>query len=292
MTFVNFDPCGRMLYFLLSQYLNVFYAVISEVPTVLTLSNDRAEDFTRVSNLFIDEYMSDANDAQLKIYLYLQRMMNAGLTTTVLSLAEKFNFTEKEVLRSLRYWEKRGLLALHFDSEKNLTGIHFCDLPAAPAKAAEPTVVTITGAVLPAAAPRKSTARASASANMEALRAFQADEKRKELLFIIERYIGKPLSPAEIKTIYYIAEVLKFNDELIDFLVQYCVDHGKKDFRYIEKVALNWAENGITTSEEAAKQQYPGRGRRSRSTAAVTAFNKFEQNQYNFAELEQTILEN
>lgn len=28
---------------------------------------------TAISNLFIDEYMSDANDAQLKIYLFLIR---------------------------------------------------------------------------------------------------------------------------------------------------------------------------------------------------------------------------
>ena len=28
-------------------------------------------DITIVSNVFIDEYMKDANDAQLKIYLYL-----------------------------------------------------------------------------------------------------------------------------------------------------------------------------------------------------------------------------
>jgi len=32
---------------------------------------DNYADFTVVSNVFIDEYMEDANDAQLKIYLYL-----------------------------------------------------------------------------------------------------------------------------------------------------------------------------------------------------------------------------
>ena len=30
-----------------------------------------AKEQTAVSNLFIDEYMADANDAQLKIYLFL-----------------------------------------------------------------------------------------------------------------------------------------------------------------------------------------------------------------------------
>jgi len=36
-------------------------------------------------------------------------------------------------------------------------------------------------------------------------------------------------------------------------LIQYCVDRGKKDFKYIEKVALNWAEEGITTPKQAQK---------------------------------------
>ena len=32
---------------------------------------------TSVSNIFIDEYMSDANGEFVKIYLYLLRLMNA-----------------------------------------------------------------------------------------------------------------------------------------------------------------------------------------------------------------------
>ena len=62
-------------------------------------------DQTSISNLFIDEYMADANDAQLKIYLFLIRMMNANLPTSVTDIADKFNYTEKDVLRSLTYWE-------------------------------------------------------------------------------------------------------------------------------------------------------------------------------------------
>ena len=47
------------------------------------------------------------------------------------------------------------------------------------------------------------------------------------------------------------SDVLHFSDDLIDYLIQYCVERGKKDFRYMEKVALNWAEEGITTPEQA-----------------------------------------
>ena len=69
---------------------------------MFTIYNDRDNDATSVSNLFIDEYMKDANDAQLKVYLFLLRMMSSGRSTSISRLADQFNHTEKEVLRSLQ----------------------------------------------------------------------------------------------------------------------------------------------------------------------------------------------
>ena len=41
---------------------------------------------------------------------------------------------------------------------------------------------------------------------------------------------------------------------MVYVLLQYCVDRGKKDFKYIEKVAVSWAEDGITTPKQAQKR--------------------------------------
>lgn len=85
----------------------------------LTIYPDNHVDSTVVSNLFIDEYMKDANDAQLKVYLYLLRMMSAHLATSVSDIADRFNHTEKDVLRALRYWEKQQqLLSLDYDGTR------------------------------------------------------------------------------------------------------------------------------------------------------------------------------
>ena len=80
-----------------------------------TIYQDNYADTTIVSNLFIDEYMKDANDAQIKIYLYLLRMMSAHKATSVSDIADKFNHTEKDVMRALKYWEKNNLLALEYN---------------------------------------------------------------------------------------------------------------------------------------------------------------------------------
>ena len=96
----------------------------------VTISHNLGEDSTNVSNIFIDEYMQDANDAQIKIYLFLLRMMSANLPTSVSALADKFNHTEKDVIRALKYWEKKELISLEYDVSGNLTGIHMEDIVA------------------------------------------------------------------------------------------------------------------------------------------------------------------
>ncbi len=235
----------------------------------LTIYKDNYVDSTVVSNRFIDEYMKDANDAQLKIYLYLIRMLNANQATSVSDIADKFNHTEKDVNRALKYWEKKELLELDYDEEKNLVGIHLRDLHtsehAAPqtnlsmtAPAAGIRKVTAIPASTPVSAPEASQEPAAPAFakpvySPDQLREFKNREQTAQLLFIAETYIGKPLTPSEMKSILFFTDVLRFSDDLIDYLLQYCVDRGKKDFKYIEKVAINWAEEGITTPKQAQK---------------------------------------
>ena len=64
--------------------------------STFTIYQDNYTNTTVVSNRFIDEYMRSANDAQLKIYLYLIRMMSAGLSTSVSEIADVFNYTDKD----------------------------------------------------------------------------------------------------------------------------------------------------------------------------------------------------
>ena len=76
----------------------------------IALYKDNYADSTVVSNLFIDEYMKDANDAQLKVYFYLLRMLNADQAISVSGIADKFNHTEKDVIRALKYWENTHIV--------------------------------------------------------------------------------------------------------------------------------------------------------------------------------------
>lgn len=225
---------------------------------------------TLVSNYFIDEFMADANDAQLKIYLFLIRMMSANLPTSVTDIADKFNYTEKDVLRALMYWESRQLLSLEYDAGHNLSGIQVLSLDnpyefQQPAPRITPVLSFIRPASMQAglntAAPMN-TPNTPVQPEMPApirkpeytmddLKNFKNNEEVQQLLFVTEQYIGKQLTRTDIETILFLYDELGFSADLIDYLVQHCVERGKKDFRYIEKVALAWEDQGITTPKQA-----------------------------------------
>lgn len=231
---------------------------------------------TAISNLFIDEYMADANDAQLKIYLFLIRMMNANLPTCVTDIADKFNYTEKDVLRSLGYWESRQLLALEFDAAHNLSGIQVLSLEKTyEAPRTTPRITPVLSFIRPASMQTGMTAKADrtqrpadrtmagagshpATAGVtrpeyspDELKNFRNNEEIEQLLMVTEQYVGRQLSRSDMETILFLYDRLGFSADLIDYLVQHCVECGKKDFRYMEKVALSWHEQGITSPKDA-----------------------------------------
>lgn len=235
----------------------------------LTIYQDNYTDFTVISNRFIDEYMLAANDAQLKIYLYLIRVMGARLSTSISDIADLFNYTEKDVMRALKYWEKNGLLTLDYDDNKNIIGIHIMDFGSSPAVPAAPAIAPVPAVSAPVMAPLASVVPISTKLNtaetnaadayekpnysLDDLKAFKSDEATSRLLFITEQYLKKTLSPNEIRSMLFISDKLGFSEDLIDYLIQYCVDRDKKDLRYIEKVAISWAQQGITTPKQAKK---------------------------------------
>lgn len=226
----------------------------------LKIYKDGYMDMTPISNLFIDFFIKDANDAQIKVYLYLLRVMSANLPASISDIADKFNHTEKDVLRSLKYWEKNGLITLEYNDSRSLIGIHLNDLNRLVCKLPEQeeTDISSTSSVTQVDSSAQNLMMETSSRfekpaySPDQIKAFREQSDAQQILFITEQYMGKTLSSSEIKSIFYINDILGFSSDLIDYLIQYCVGRGKKDFRYIEKVALSWAEEGITTPKQAA----------------------------------------
>ncbi len=232
----------------------------------IALYSDKSDSVTSVSNVFIDEYMSDANGEFVKIYLYLLRLLNLpDASFSISSVADKFEHTEKDIKRALCYWERMRLLRLEYDAADNLTGIHLLDSGAAgaaddAAAAPCPTVQpSVSAAPIPATQPSVSAAFADSDTTVPAEKTYSADEVKQfreneaiaELFFIIERYLGRPLSPSDIQKILFLYDGLHFSTDLIEYLVESCVGSGHKSMPYIYKTAFRWADSHITTVDEA-----------------------------------------
>ena len=195
---------------------------------------------TPVSDIFLDEYMPAANGEYVKVYLYLLRCLKSDMQELSISLiADKFDHTESDVQRALKYWEKMHLLKLEYDESKALTGICLTENEA---KAANPE----TDAPL---VPEGS----SESSPFTSVSPLSQDEA-KQLLFICEQYLGKTLSSTEVSRIMYFHDTLGFSADLIEYLVEYCVSKQHKSLRYIESVALGWHKSGYTTVSQAKQQ--------------------------------------
>ena len=205
----------------------------------IVLKGNRYSGNTIVSNCFIDEYMAEANGAQLKIYLYLMRCIEADEPVTVPLLADRFNYTETDIIRSLLYWARKGIVSLEFDEDRNVSEIVLND----PSEA-EPTEVSLPKK----SAPRTAEGRQKPSYTASELSDFGSKTEIKQLIFVAEQYLGHPLTPTDMKTFFFIYDRqggLGFSSDLIEYLIEYCVGKGKTNTRYIEQTAMNWADSGI-----------------------------------------------
>lgn len=226
----------------------------------IQIKSDFPHTYVGVPNAFVDTYMAEANGEFVKVYLYLLRCMNCQTPSCSISaIADHFNHTEKDVLRALKYWEKVGVIALEFDSNKQISSLCFKDLNAAPVVqvlSQAPVTPVATPVIEPKASPVEvkkplSAADKKREYTLDEKKAFSNNHEVSELLFIIETYLKHPLNDTEMNTIFFWYDGLKFSGELIEYMVEYCITNGHSSLRYMDKVAIGWADNGIDTITKA-----------------------------------------
>lgn len=213
--------------------------------SMIQLKSEYPHNHISVPRVFIDQYMADANGEFVKVYLFLLRCMgsSSGSDCSISSIADHFNYTENDILRALRYWEKVGVLSIEINDKKQLTGICFKDLTE--------TATKTTTMDKPIRTKKEGQATTKHEYSLDEVKAFTTNGEISELIFIIETYLKKPLNSTEMNTILFWYDSLKFSTDLIEYLVEYCITCGHSSLRYMDKVAMGWAENNINSIEKA-----------------------------------------
>lgn len=221
--------------------------------TTLKLRNHFQTDSTLIENEFIDQHMVEANGEFVKVYLFLLRHLhNPCMPLTISTIADCLQNTEKDIVRALNYWQKEGLLTLEYDAAGNVSGITMGSVSPEEAASAEvmksssleePVMSVLPGGDSIPAATTKTTD----------IESFRNRKELKSLLFVAEQYLGKTLSGKDIETITYFYDTLHFSADLIEYLIEYCVENGHKSMHYIQKVAIAWSDSHIETVDQAKK---------------------------------------
>jgi DnaD/phage-associated family protein len=256
----------------------------------IRLHNDCPNTYVSVPGNFINKYMTDANGEFVKVYLYLLYCMNTpSCECSVSAIADHFNHTENDVLRALKFWEKAGVLRLELNKANEICQVTLVDLNAPSAvptetpyknatECSQKTPVIAEDAIIGKKntsssksktsdsidSPTKenistATAKATSSAagtekkeySLNEIQKFSQDPDMEELLFIMETYLKHPLSSSDMNTVFFWIDSLKFSKDLAEYLVEYCIGGGHSSLRYMDKVAMGWSEDGITTVEQA-----------------------------------------
>lgn len=241
---------------------------------------------TIVDNVFIDRLMPDAPGEYLKVYLYLLR--HQPEMPGISAIADALDHTEADVRRALRYWEQAGALvgddrqqpagespgqAGNRQQEPEAKGVRLEDIW----KTAEGSggAVQASGGGVRGAAPVEDGVRAVPTASgkrreygegaggpasgkpeppvysQEQVNRLSGDEDFTQLLYIAQKYMNKAFTQRECQVFAYLYDGLHMSQELLEYLVEYCVQAGHTSIRYIETVGLNWHEKGLETVEEA-----------------------------------------
>ena len=238
--------------------------------TAINISSDIATSFTTVSDIFIDQYMPKANGEFVKVYLYLLRATGSGAgIATISEIADHFSNTEADIVRALNYWASEGILQVQTGADGQITGINLCSLAVSGIQAAQSNIQS---AVADNTAQNNSTANiqmqdsvveklksqatdkpapSQKEYTLDEIKEFRKNPDISELFFIIETYLKHTLSSTDTNMVLYWLDELHFSTDLVEYLVEYCITKGHSSLRYMNKVALGWADAGIKTVDQA-----------------------------------------
>lgn len=178
-----------------------------------------------LATAFVDNYMPEANPTFVKVYLYgLRLCYSADTEVNNKNIADALGILESDVVLAWKYWEEQGVVRMG-------KGIEFVDLTLQPKKETKN---------------KKPQYRAREMA--------VAIANNADISLIIEHaenIFGKTFSTAETGILYGLYDWLELPPEVILMLLEYCASIEKNNVRYMEKIAIEWSENGIDSIDKA-----------------------------------------
>lgn len=207
-------------------------------------ANGLTSKFIQVPQWFIMDYMPKALGGYTKVYLYLLALTSMPQENGICleNVCKELDMLHSEVLQALKYWNDQKVLSFKEENEELFELDFFAEPPQQQALA--PVISNqVSKPILKQTRPEYRT---------EEINLYLHDSQDVSKLFkIAEQYLGRLLTITDQKILFSFYDWLHMPFDLIEFLIEYCVSNNHKAMHYIEKVALNWVDDGILTLEQA-----------------------------------------
>lgn len=193
---------------------------------------------TPISNIFIDKFLITSPAVYGIVYIYSFRMFICGNYNIKNSeIASALDILESDVIKAWKYWDKKGIVSYDTETET----IEFKHLSEEKLKPSVP--ISLESTVPPSPSPQYSPEELAAYTDK--------NESIKELFEFAQSKFGNLLTQKQMSKIFSFHDWLGLPLDVIKELLSYCAKTNHFNMRYIEKVAISWADKGIFTLEQA-----------------------------------------
>lgn len=191
----------------------------------------------------VDKHIKLAGSVQLKVLLW--ELRHAGENLEVQEVAQALCIDKADVTDAMLYWRETGLFTER-DGElvPGAAKETATSQPALPEKQEEETIK-------PEPKQPKLLSRPQKADNAFVAKRMCESTEIACLMQEAEQILGRLISNGDSATLLMIHDDFGLPADVITMLLQYAVSIGKPNMRYIEKIAMNWADEEINTHEKA-----------------------------------------
>ncbi len=175
-----------------------------------------------VPSSVVDKHIKAADGLAVKVLLVVLR--NAGVKLSVEQLAQQLETSAEEVTKAVSYWDTTGIFS--FGGGEGIKATNVIRVSDKPRR------LSVT----------------------EVHRLLEASPDIRFMFDKLESLYGRPISPAERDGYVYLHESVGLPVDVLVMIAEYRLSVGKATIHYINKMALEWADNGITTHEKALER--------------------------------------
>lgn len=170
---------------------------------------------TMIDNLFLSDFLPNANGEYVKVYLYGLYKCSSSKANTLEDFSKALNMSAEDILSVFYYWQELGLV--------NVINIEPVQVKYLPIKNA-----------------------------LQKMKKYNVDKYTGFNISAQELIGSKMLTPREFEVFYYIIENLHMEKDALLKIIEYCVKLKGENVavNYIEKVAKNWAYDGVRNVED------------------------------------------